>query len=585
MHRRTFIQNSFVATMLAALQGCGASAGIRDAGADTRRTEALRGFISERMARDRLVGVSGALVEGGRLTYAEGFGMADRDGGIAMSSRSIVGIGSVTKTFTALAIMQLQSRGSVDIDSPITRYVPELRIGTRGADLRQVTVRAVLNHTSGLPSDVFKNTELENARYTDVVDLLNDTELAAWPQTIGLYSNIGYSLLGIVVRNASGEEYPDYVKKHILAPLDMRHSGFVSDPSLPTRSRLYYPDGRTTPPFELRDQPAGGLYSNVEDLANYAIALMDAWHGKSTSLIAAASVRRMFNPSNEDILVETNRKGLGWFMFRNASAFAMYHAGSTGFANASLLLFPQSRSAAIMLANTVGGDRLVGEYAFDKLEGHGLNVADIKPALPLPAIEVGATPVALPADALQRYVGDYARKRDYITVTREDQDLLLVDDGEMQRLKSLSDGSFLASPMTAAAPESAADKVRYRFADAGPYHVMFRIEQGRAQQQGYRVPDSAAAVPWHAREGRYELFGYQIPGNERIMAAEIDKVDGRLPRLQLVYNTGKYAYPLIFSDPYHALTGGLGPETTGETVRFSEDGGLLVYSGLTFRKV
>ena len=127
----------------------------------------------------------------------------------------------------------------------------------------------------------------------------------------------------------------------------MSHSGFAGDAALSPLSVLYYADGRTAPAFELRDQPAGGVYSNVEDLARYAIAMMDAWHGKSTAVIDADSVRLMFTPSNENLLVESNRKGLGWFTFRNSTAFAMYHAGSTGFANAALLLFPQTRDAAI----------------------------------------------------------------------------------------------------------------------------------------------------------------------------------------------------------------------------------------------
>lgn len=581
MQRRTFIHNSVAAAAAAVLGAC--SNHRADIAAD--RSAALRGFIAERMARGKLLGASAALVENGRLAWAEGFGMADRNAGAAMSPATVVGIGSVTKTFTSLAIMQLRRRGLLDINAPITRYVPQLRIGTRGADLQQVTVRSLMNHTSGLPTDVFKYTELEKARYTDVVDLLNDTELAAWPQTIGLYSNIGYSLLGVAIRNVSGEDYRDYLKRHVLAPLNMSHSGFAGDAALSPLSVLYYADGRTAPAFELRDQPAGGVYSNVEDLARYAIAMMDAWHGKSTAVIDADSVRLMFTPSNENLLVESNRKGLGWFTFRNSTAFAMYHAGSTGFANAALLLFPQTRDAAVILVNTVGGDRLANEYAFDKLKSHGLKVGDIRPAPRLPALDKQATPVVLSAEMLKQCAGAYARKRDFALVSRDGNDLLLVDGDETLRLKSLSDGSFQPFATAAATTQSDLDGVRYRFADAGPYHVLFRIDADGVWQQGYRQPDSATAVAWRERIGRYELFGYQIQGNERIVAAEINAFDTHQPRLQLVYNTGKFAYPLIFSSATHAVTGGLGPQTTGEVVRFSDDGSQLFYSGLTFRKV
>ena len=585
MQRRTFLQGS-AAGSLALMAGPFARGSIAGAKAPVaQRIEACRRLVAERMARDRLVGVSAALVEDGELVWVEGFGMADREKALAMKPDSIVGIGSVTKTFTALALMQLQRRGLLDIEAPVSRYVPGLRIGTRGADLDAVTVRAVMNHTSGLPTDVFRDTGLESARYTGVVDLLNATELAAWPQTIGLYSNIGYSLLGNVIRNVAGKEYPDYVKANILAPLAMERSGFVTDSALPERARLYYPDGRTTPPLELRDQPAGGLYADVHDLARYAIALMSAWHGTSGDVIDAASVRSMFRQSNEGIAVETNRKGLGWFMFRGASSFAMYHAGSTGFANASLLLLPETRSAAAILVNTVGGDGLAADYAFHVLEGRGLWTSDIRPAPHLPPVDPQAESANAPSGELDRHAGDYAGKRNWTTVSRQDGGLVLAGSQGGERLQRRSDGSF--APVATQGERGDAKRMdrRYRFADVGPYHVLFEQSGGREQTLGYRVPASAAGVDWAPRKGRYELFGYQIPGNEQIHAAEIEAVDGRLPRMQLVYNTGRYAYPLVFGTAHAAVTGGLGPETTGETVRFSEDGRVLTYSGLTFRKV
>lgn len=581
MQRRTFIGGA-LASALAALAP---QRGLASHPAPDRQIERYRALIETGIAKHKLTGVSAALVKDGKLAWAEGFGLADRERGLAMTTDTIVGIGSVTKTFTALALMQLRAQGRLDIDQPVTAYVPELRIGTRGADLAQVTVRSIMNHTSGLPSDVFKNTGLESADYTDVVDLLNDTQLAAWPQTIGLYSNIGYSVLGNVIRNVSGQGYPDYVKAHILEPLGMARSGFVTDTALPPRTQLYYPDGRRTPPLELRDQPAGGMYADVNDMARYAIAMMAAWRCGSGLLIDPASVQAMFRLSNANIRVETNKKGLGWFMFQAGDAFAMYHAGSTGFANAALLLLPQQQTAAVMLVNTVGGNMLANDFAFRVLEDNGLKTADIRPAPHLPPPDPRAVPTILSTTVLDAHVGDYARKRTFASVTRDGNDLLLKQPDGVLRLQSLSDGSFKPYPNADHDPLKPIPDERYRFDEVGPYHVLFvqSAEDGE-YQAGYRIPPHPLDDRWKARLGRYEHFGYQVPGAEQILAAQFDLVDGRLPEMQLVYNTGTYTYPLIVTAPDQAITGGLGPETTGETVRFTDEDEVVCYSGLTFRR-
>lgn len=582
MHRRTLIRGAFAS----AVAGFANSKSLAADPPSDAQIERYRTLVKTGIAKNKLTGVSVALVKNGTLAWAEGFGLADRERGLAMTPNTIVGIGSVTKTFTALALMQLQTQGRIDIDRPVTTYVPRLHIGTRGADLAQVTVRSIMNHTSGLPSDVFKNTGLESGDYTGVVDLLNETQLAAWPQTIGLYSNIGYSVLGNVIHNVSGQAYPDYVKAHILRPLGMVRSGFVTDASLPLRTQLYYQDGRRTPPLELRDQPAGGLYADAKDMARYAIALMAAWQGRSGLPMNPASVQAMFRLSNASIRVETNKKGLGWFMFQAGDAFAMYHAGSTGFANAALLLLPQKQTAAVILVNTVGGNVLANDFAFRVLEDNGLKTADIRPSPHLPYANENAVPTTLSPTLLDSHVGNYVRKRTFASITRDGNDLLLKKPDGPLRLQSLSDGSFRPFAQADRDKMKPIAGERYRFADVGPYHVLFvqSAEDGE-YQAGYRIQSTLPNDTWKTRLGRYEHFGYQIPGAEQILAAQFNLIDGGLLQMQLVYNSGTYTYPLIPVASDQAITGGLGPETTGETVRFFDQDGIASYSGLTFRRL
>lgn len=531
----------------------------------------LSRWLAQRQQDSGVVGVSAALVVDGKVVWKQGFGYADKNAGIAMTPGTQVGIGSVTKTFTALAAMQLQEQGVVDIDQPLSRYLPEFRIRTHGEDRSQVTLRRLITHSSGVPTDVFRDMRSDQARYTDVVTLLNRTALAHTPGTVGLYSNAGYNLLGHALARASGVDYPDYLKQRIFVPLGMKNTGFADDPHAASRSKAYGPDGAEAAAFELRDIASGGIYSTAEDLAAYAVALMDAYHGEPSPLLKQATIRSMFT-LRTDIPIDTNKKGLGWFLFRNDSRFAAYHAGSTFYSNAAVLLIPEQKTAAVILANTVGSDAVCEQFAFRWLEGHGLSVKDIVPQpAPLPVSHT------IPRS---RHVGYYAQKNGYAKVEETETGLSIRRDAETYPATETSPGVF------AVQGAGEADGDLYYFRDIGPYHVLFwRRGQGE-RQLGYRIAGEALGSMWTQRLGRYRPFGYTMPGFEKIAEAEVRLQDDGLPVLQVRYNTGTFSYPLVPVAADEVRTGGLGPSMTGDAVSFGTDEGgeVMTYLGLTFRK-
>lgn len=533
---------------------------------------ALAQWLGQRQKDSGVVGISAALVVDGKVVWKQGFGFADRNAGIAMSPATQVGIGSVTKTFTALAAMQLQEQGLVDIEQPLSRYLPEFRIRTHGEDRDQITLRRLITHSSGVPTDVFRDMQSDQARYTDVVKLLNRTALAHSPGTVGLYSNAGYNLLGHALAEASGIDYPDYLKQRIFAPLGMKNTGFAGDPHPAGRSKAYGPDGAEAAVFELRDIASGGIYSTAEDLAAYATALMDAYHGQPSPLVEGSTVRSMF-ALQTDIPIDTNKKGLGWFLFQNDEGFAAYHAGSTFYSNAAVLLIPEQRTAAVILANTVGGDVICEQFAFRWLESHGLSVKDIVPKPePLPSASA-----AVPRP---QHAGYYAQKNDYAKVEETKTGLSIRRDAETYQTTEISPGVFSVQ----AAGEANGDL--YYFRDIGPYHVLFWRRGSRERQQGYRIRAESLDSAWKQRLGRYRRFGYAMPGFEKIAEAEVHLQDDGLPVLQVSYNTGTFTYPVVPVTADEARTGGLGPSMTGDAVSFGADpqGEVMTYLGLTFRK-
>ena len=138
----------------------------------------LAQWLEQRQQASGVIGVSAALVVDGKVVWMQGLGYADKGAGIAMTPDTQVGIGSVTKTFTALAAMQLQEQGVVDIERPLSRYLPQFRMRTHGEDLNQVTLKRLITHSAGVPTDVFRDMEADRASYTDVVKLIGRTALA-----------------------------------------------------------------------------------------------------------------------------------------------------------------------------------------------------------------------------------------------------------------------------------------------------------------------------------------------------------------------------------------------------------------------
>ena len=183
--------------------------------------EAMDAYVEAQMKHLNIPGAALAIVEGDTITHLRGFGKA-RPGGEAPTPQTPFFIGSLTKSFTALAIMQLVEYGKIELDAPVRRYLPWFRL----ADLKassQITVRHLLNQTSGLPM------LLGMANLDDTADRPDATER----QVRGLstlklnravgskfeYSNLNYNVLGLIVEAASGESYAAYIQKHVFTPL------------------------------------------------------------------------------------------------------------------------------------------------------------------------------------------------------------------------------------------------------------------------------------------------------------------------------------------------------------------------------
>ena len=183
-------------------------------------------FVEAEMDAQRIPGLSLAVVRDDRIVHLRGFGHADQSGR-AVSPQTPFVIGSVSKSVTALAIMQLVEAGTVKLDAPVVRYIPWFRVADEEASA-EITVRHLLNHTSGLSTKTGRsfqgNGDTTDSALEEAVRTLSTVELTEAVGEVHQYSTIGYSVLGLIVQAVSGQTYESYVQEHIFDPLKMRTS-------------------------------------------------------------------------------------------------------------------------------------------------------------------------------------------------------------------------------------------------------------------------------------------------------------------------------------------------------------------------
>ena len=364
-------------------------------------------WLDEQLVYHQIPGLAIGVVYGQELIWAKGYGMSDLDAGVPMTPSTLFRIGSVTKVFTATAILQLRDAGKLELTDPISEHLSGFSVHDPFADAPPITVWNLLTHTSGLPR------EAAVPYWTDHVFPDRDGLLAAAatqtllfpPGTRYHYSNLGVSLLGAIIEEVSGERYPDYIEAHILTPLGMTRSlvdpdtGTV-DEQLATAYMRRQPDGsrQIMQYYETRGMAAmGSIVSSVEDMARFAALNLQA--GVSTAdaaVLSTATLNEMHRP--QWVYPDwSGAMGLGFRIAPRDGVDTVSHGGWIGDHRTHLLLVPSSRVGVIAMVNA--GDVNPYTFSYEALDLIGRAVAG----------SAGSTRAPVEANpAWQRYVGLYS---------------------------------------------------------------------------------------------------------------------------------------------------------------------------------
>lgn len=352
-------------------------------------------LILSKMKDNRIVGLSIGVVKGGELFYTKGYGFTSVDSLFKVTEHTVFHTSSITKVFTASAIMQFVERGEIKLADKLTDHLPDFKM--KDKRFQQITIEHLLYHSSGLPWEhKFKNSPNDSTALEQFVkDLKNEKLKFAPGQKFdgSTYSNVGYNILGLIIQRKSGMNYEKYIQKYVLEPNKMtncyfnhnlirqeikaqpiilsgkskeiesfNHFGVIKDinpvlkyPNYPLIVRDTY--GRT-----IEHAPNDGLISSATDLSHWMVELLKIYStpsNQSNTFISQNTLKDMWS-LKRSIENKKTSIGLGWWRYSD-SPFGDYvhHPGREPGFSSVLMIYPEKNVGITILCNGMYADQVV----------------------------------------------------------------------------------------------------------------------------------------------------------------------------------------------------------------------------------
>lgn len=390
MNKNFYAFKCFVALFGWGLLFVSSAAAQNSAAASSPSAEQITAKVDEYMnAAVKVDGFSGSILvaRDGKPIVSRGYAMANIELGVPNSPETVFRLGSVTKQFTALAIMMLAERGKLNVNDSACKYLADCP-----AAWQPITIKNLLTHTSGIANytdfpDFAKTTILPTTN-TGMIAALRDKPLDFTPGEKFNYSNSGYFLLGAIIERVSGKPYADFLQENIFAPLGMKQTGYdVSARIIKNRAAGYVRQSGEFLNASYMDMTvpgaAGALYSTVGDLLAWDQALY------TEKLVSRKTLDEIFTPFK-------NGYGYGWGIGKQFEHREISHGGGIyGFAT-EIARFPDDKLTLVVLSNVQGAP--AGRVAHDL----AAIVFGAKYEIPKERVEIRVDP-----KILEKYVGDY----------------------------------------------------------------------------------------------------------------------------------------------------------------------------------
>lgn len=317
-----------------------------------KRTQ-IEAAVSKFMSSTHVPGLSLAVIENGELEWAAGFGFADLENNVPASEHTLFRLGSISKSLTATAAMELSEKGKLDLDAPVQKYCPAFPQKSA-----PITTRLVMGHLAGIrhyKSSSQDDPEVGNTRHFDDpiqagLNFFKNDPLLSSPGTQFHYSTQGYTLVGCVMEGASGTKYTEFMRQSVFRPAGMEQT----QPDdrfaiIPYRTRFYQKtkSGKVENADFLDSSykiPGGGWLSSAEDMARFEVAVLNS------HLMKPATRDLMWTPLKPSE-GQANGYALGWGTFKENGTLYVGHSGGQQGCSTDFLIAPERRAAVVVLTN------------------------------------------------------------------------------------------------------------------------------------------------------------------------------------------------------------------------------------------
>ena len=372
------------------------------------------------------------LVDGQGVVWSAGVGESQHRRDLVADADTVYRIGSVSKLFTDIAVMQYVEQGLLDLDKPVSTYLPDFK--PTNPFSKPITLRSLMSHSSGLVREppvgnYFDPTEPTLAA---TVNSLNQTTLIYQPGTKVQYSNAGIAVVGRVLELLSGQDFAALLDERLLQPMGMQNSAFAPKASLSSRLPeaymwSYHDDRSVAPTFELGTPPAGSMYSTMNDLALFMNTLIDQGRAARGRVLRPKTLHRMWGKQSPDSQTSARNRsfGIGFILGELDGEFSVSHGGAIYGFSSQLKVLPERKIGVAVSTNldmSNGTTSRLGDYALRYLVA-------VQEGKPLPTYQPSLGVAEAQADKL---LGYYSDGKNTIELKRKSGDLYL------ERVKGLS---------------------------------------------------------------------------------------------------------------------------------------------------
>ena len=400
--------------------------------------EMLEKFIEHEMADKDLPALSIALVDDQQIVWARGFGFARPQTKVPATAETVYRAGSVSKLFSDVAIMQLVEQGKLDLDVPVTRYLPDFH--PRNPFDKPVTLRQLMSHRAGLVREppIGNYFDPSGPSLAQTVASLNQTNLVYAPESHTKYSNAAIATVGYVLERTQRQPFAKYLQRAVLDPLGLTHSSFEPTPEITkdlATAYMWTIDGRVfeAPTFQLGIAPAGSMYTTVGDLGRFLSTLFAGGRGPNGPVLKTSTLEQMWTPQFTP-LGQKSAFGIGFHLAELEGHRQVGHGGAIyGFATA-LEALPDDKLGVVVMTTKDAANAVTNRIADLALKAM-LAARQGKP-IPLPEITSPVDP-----DLARRIAGRYVRGDHGVELIERGGklSLLAIGGGLPARVRSLGD--------------------------------------------------------------------------------------------------------------------------------------------------